>query len=849
MAKKSRKKVKRTEGPKPSPPGQQDILAWFKNHPTLSAFLLFLVLSFIFFYDVLFGGKIFWLPDAQSAAALTHALKKYFQQEHTIPQWIPYIFAGMPSFGSLIYTPLVYFPYVILNLITSILPVSGLLNHIIHYPFAALGVFLFLRRKNIQFWGSLFGGIVFMFTPYLIIMEVAGHGSQQMTAAYIPWIFYGLDRLLEKRNLVNFAVAALLIGLQLQRGHVQIVYYTWMGAGLYVLYQLILQWRQHRQIKEVLVSTVSVIGALFVGFGLASLLYLSIYEYLPYSIRGAGAGAGGGGGGVGFDYATQWSFHPKEMLTFLIPSFFGFGGQTYWGAMPFTDYPNYMGILALMFAFFAFFSPGKSTVSFFAFLAGLALLISFGRHFSPLYKILYNYLPFFNKFRVPAMILIMLQFSVAVLAGFGLQNCFDLEKNRSTLMKALRVLTIVVAVIAGIFLILMLFYDAFFNFMNNLYPQKYQPDIQQRLNQIRFDMLIKDMWLMVFFLGAGVALYWALLKNKIKPVVMGFTVCLLTIVDLWIVDYKLNNPVSAKAKDSYLKADETINFLKRDKELFRIFPLTPLFSENRWAAHEIQSIGGYHPAKIKLFQHFMDEMDLPNGFIQKYYRVESKNGDQSFKPLQVDEIPARIRQMHLMALSLLNVKYIVAPYDVPEPEFKVVATPQILYGGQYARIKIYKNTRYLPRAFFVDSVQVVANEQAVLEVLKSGQFNPAGLAILEEALPAQPESGGEAQVNIEKYHIHEIDLKVNTDRDKLLVLSEVYYPPAWRAYIDGKPTKIYKTDFLLRSVFVPAGEHEIKFRYQSPAFRLGIIITSISYILIIVLLALQKVKRAKKINL
>ena len=80
-------------------------------------------------------------------------------------------------------------------------------------------------------------------------------------------------------------------------------------------------------------------------------IYLPAMSYTPFSIRGMG-----GGGGTGLEYATQWSFSLGEMLTFLIPSFYGFGGATYWGSMPFTDYPNYMGIIVFAFAAHASFN-------------------------------------------------------------------------------------------------------------------------------------------------------------------------------------------------------------------------------------------------------------------------------------------------------------------------------------------------------------------------------------------------------------------------------------------------------------------------------------------------------------
>jgi hypothetical protein len=84
---------------------------------------------------------------------------------------------------------------------------------------------------------------------------------------------------------------------------------------------------------------------LILGLGMAMWIYLPALNYAPHSIRGAG-----GGGGTGFEYATAWSFSFGEMSTFFIPSYYGFGGATYWGNMPFTDYPNYMGIFIITLA-------------------------------------------------------------------------------------------------------------------------------------------------------------------------------------------------------------------------------------------------------------------------------------------------------------------------------------------------------------------------------------------------------------------------------------------------------------------------------------------------------------------
>ena len=111
----------------------------------------------------------------------------------------------------------------------------------------------------------------------------------------------------------------------------------------------------------------------------------------------------------------------KELATLVMPGALGFGSVTYWGSMPFTDYPNgYAGVLTLAFALFAALKlRSNPTVGLLSALALVALAMSFGRHLGPVYEMAYRWLPFFNKFRVPVMVVVLLHFSMAGLAGYG----------------------------------------------------------------------------------------------------------------------------------------------------------------------------------------------------------------------------------------------------------------------------------------------------------------------------------------------------------------------------------------------------------------------------------------------
>ena len=190
--------------------------------------------------------------------------------------------------------------------------------------------------------------------------------------------------------------------------------------------------------------------------------YLSILEYSKYSIRGSGSIAlqnqannasqtSTQSGGLDYDYATSWSFDPTEVLSFVVPSIYGFGNHTYKGALsqnqsmrlntyfgpqPFTDAPQYMGIAILILAAIGIWQNRKNSfVQYSVILILISLLISFGRN-SIFYDAMFNYFPYFNKFRIPSMILILIQIMMPILAGYGfksiLENDFD-EKCKKDL--------------------------------------------------------------------------------------------------------------------------------------------------------------------------------------------------------------------------------------------------------------------------------------------------------------------------------------------------------------------------------------------------------------------------------
>ena len=766
----------------------------------LSAFF-FAVVLLILFYQIIFFNNSFSTPDQVSASYTYYSLKKWFDNG-IYPLWNPYIFSGMPAFSALSFNLFVYLPMLLYYPFTLI-GIPGLIFTVFHYLIAGFGTFLLLRRWKLKPIPAFFGGLAYMIMPYLITMLVYGHGSQMMTAVYIPLVLWAVDRLLSKPNLFNVALVGLIMGIQLQRGHVQIAYYTWMLVGAYFIYFLILSLRKEN-LKEIFLKTTPYfIVALALAFCLSAVLYIPVHNYSKYSIRG------GSGGGTGFDYATMWSFHPKEMMTFLNPSYYGFGGVTYWGKMPFTDYPNYMGILVLLLALLSVFIKKRKITIFFITVGALGLLVAFGKYFF-LYKLFYKVLPYFNRFRVPAMILIVTQFCTAVLAGFGLNDLIEFMGNldNSAKKKIKKIILVGLGVLVVFAVYLLLFKDSFKSIMFAKYPANPQWNLQQvrYINNLRFNMVYRDFWFMISFVSGSLILSYLLLLKRVSLKAFALFIVVISFFDLYNVDARIIKPrVSPKVNVKNLR-DPACEFMASDSEVFRIFPVQNLFGDKHWGLFGLQSIGGYHPAKLKVYQDLIDNV--------------------GFKTMGI--------------LRMLNVKYLISPARFRDGNFEEVKISNTYLNGKMVPVGIYRLKNYLSRAFFVDSVRIIRDKKKIFSVLRNPDFDPREFAILEEN-PAQevfkPDS---TSVTVTKWGIHEMEFNVYTDKPSLLVISEIYYPNGWKAFIDGERTRIYKTNYVLRSVVVPSGKHTVRMVFKPRDIFWGLAISLISLAFIIVVMVVKR---------
>lgn len=836
MAKKKRKPVSL------KPAVQKSQLSLIKRYPILSIVLLLFILLIIFYHQIIFQNMTLLPPDTLASKSYRPFVEQAVE-EGVYPLWNPYIFSGMPSYASLSSAPYVnIFDTIInetLNLVRKIIPMNEFLRLLINYLFFGLFVFLLMRSLKVSTEASLFSAIAIMFIPQFIAFTAFGHNTKFLSIVLIPLIFWSVQHMLEKQNLLYFALTALIFGFQLLRAHVQVCYYTYLFIGIYFIFSAVVEFRATRKINTILKGFGLLAGTLILALLLSSVLYISVYEYSHYSIRGGGAT-----GGLDYDYASNWSFSPAEMITFIVPSFFGFGGATYWGTMPFTDYPLYMGIIVLFFAGLALVLKRDRFLIFFAIIALFSLIVSFGKYLPVLYGPMFELLPFFNKFRVPSMIHILLDISVVIMAGMGLHFLISLRESADP--KLLQQKSDAVRKYFYIFGSIGIAILLFIIIAKGMVIGWITHSGKIAESQLPYQMALKDTVVMLVLLGLSGFLTLYYLNKKLSSSLFASAMIFLVIVDLWLVNYKIIDPRPSVDEQEYFQKNDVVKFFETQSKPFRIYAAADVKPANWYMYYFIESITGYHAAKLKIYQEFLEESALDMSvrfpytgrpmpyFLSKYFTEALQNGKPEILRVPGASIPPERFQNDNKWLNMLNVKYLVSYYPIDDPRYPRRQT------------YVYQNPEALPRAFFVDEVKQISEKADIFNFMKSPQFDPAKTAVLEEApaFPIQADSAN--QVELVSYDIHNIKLTATVAAPALMVVSEIYYPAGWKAFVDGVETKIFKTNYILRSLFLQPGEHEIEFRFAPASFTLGLLISIATLIGLVFALALAIYKLKKK---
>ena len=734
----------------------------------------------------------------------------YIKLNHRIPMWDLYNFSGYPAMvskgaGSILYP---------LNFLNFILPyhLAHTVLFIINAFLAGLGMWLLLREYKLSDIPSFIGALTFMFAGQLITTTHGGHIGRSIAIIVLPFAFLFLHRGLERKSLFYFIIFGVFSGVMfLIAGQVQIDYWVMIAVFFYFLYEII------RRRKEIQLNGFFKLSGFFAIGGILIALILSV-KLLPPAFS---LGYGARGVARGYEYSTSWSLPASELFNLIAPHFSGILGN-YWGENYFKLDSRYFGILPLILFGLAFlYRKKRNIIRYFAWFTGITLLLALGKN-TPLFK-LYYLLPMANKFRGPSMFFFLTTFGVAVLSGFGAQVVMDLvrKKDHETERKAFIFLVSAAGIILLTAIIVSLGDVSVLQAMKSHFGNAWmgimgRGNVQQKifLMQQNFGNFKKSLWIssLLFIINGGLII--AVIKHKFDVKFAIPVLALVLIFDQWTVDRKYLSSVPAPSQ--YYSADDVTNYIKKDNGFFRVFPLNYENGKSGYFQyHEIQNISGMSPNPPKRYQEFI-----------------GAGKSVIFTPGNLMRYP------HL--LSMLNVKYIVGPRlpeDLTRYDDRVKAAVEdfrrfysnfnVMFAGR--EYQVLENKDFLPRASLVYNYTVFDSAEEALSIILSSEFKPGNIVLLEEK-PEVTLSEGNGEVNINKIIANEKVLNVKTDKAAFLIVRENYHSD-WKCYIDGKKEKIYRANYIFYGVFMPEGEHEVLFVYESGIFNLSLLLYLIGFII------------------
>lgn len=819
--------------------------------PYVAAVALFYVLAYMFTPQV-FSGKVVNQSDIASWRGMANEIITYNEShpDDDPALWTNSMFSGMPATTiSLKYDgDFLDIFYNAIHKLTGQRPPSYLL-------ISMVGAFLLFLAFGVNPWLSIVGAVAISFASYNMQIIQVGHNSKMVAIAFMPWVLAAVVYAYRKKGFLGAILFAFALSFQIKANHPQITYYLAiivLGYGFAELYNHIAEKKILKFLK------VSGLLLLLGGLGIASNInhLWPTYEYSKYTMRGGSELAKEQGKqqeGLDIGYATSWSYSPEETPNLFIPNFNGGssageldresatykalkgGGYQgadqiikqmplYWGPQPFTAGPMYLGAIMVFLFILALFLIGGAVKWWALGVTLLAVLLSWGSNFLPLTEFFFKYIPMYNKFRTVSMVLVILQILVPLMGVLVIEKLmkseFSAKKFKTGMISAL-VLT------AGFALLAMIFPSVAGSFTSpadaNLPEQ-----IRATLAEDRASLLSADAFRSVLYILAAAAVLWfafgrreASSKNrvlspaKLKYLVYG-GIGILVLADMWGAGKRYLNDshfIKNREFEQQYALRPVDNIILEDKDPnYRVLDISiNTFNDSHISYHH-KTIGGYSPAKLQRYQDMIDYHIMPE--MQKIASSLS-----SVKTLEEAQI--MVDNTETPVLNMLNSKYIVIGAQ----------NPPLL------------NNRAMGNCWFVDSIAWVANN--LDEINTISDVNLSNTAVVSEEfrslageITTADAPAFEDVIKLTNYSPNKLTYQCETTSDRVAVFSEVWYPAGWIATIDGKPAEIFRANYTLRALKVPAGSKVIEMEFRPDSYYKGATYSRIASGALLILLAL-----------
>lgn len=773
----------------------------------------------------------------------------YKERTGHFPLWINNAFGGMPAYTIAMDTD----TWVSYSLLDKILTL-GLPEPFSFFFISCLCFYFLAMVFKVNSFVAILAAVGYTYCSSNIILLLSGHITQMLAIAYAPAVVASFILILKKRYLLGISLLSFFIASQFGTQHLQIIYYTLISLFILGVFYVIKMVKEDK-LKEAMISLSFALLSISIGYGACAVLNIPLQDYSKETIRTGRTELRKkvSSNGLNKDYAFKWSYGIGETLTLAIPDMYGAGigstqinskskfveksteyigatqdqlvqignAYTYWGPQPFTNGAFYIGIIIIILCIVGFFIVTDWEKKWIITTAIIGLILAWGSNLSSINSLLFEYLPLYNKFRSPSMALFLVQLVLPLMAAITL-NTILVDKNIIDKIKLNK--KKLLYIIGGLVILFLGSYyfstfkskndkqlrDNFYSsVINRIQPeQRKDPTVQSQvygasreiinsLVEDRKDMAFSDIVRSIFFISLIVIALWLYKNGKISKHVLVGSIIILSCYDILNVtsryiktdDSGIVNEEQPTNLDKIIMSDTT--------KSFRVLDLSTNTFESAHGSNYYNSIGGYCPAKLGLYQ---------------------------------DLIDSQLIKGNVKVFNMLNTKYFILP------------------NKSTGMINLQSNPSAFGPCWFVKSIGYVGNGNEEMRALDSNSTKDIAIVQYKVAHNINIDYDSLDKINLVSNSNDTIVYRTSTKHPEFATFSEIYYDRGWNVYIDNKKSKYIRVDYLLRGMQVPVGNHTIKFVFEPKSYKIGFYISIIFNIIIYLLLVLTILVETKIIN-
>ncbi len=802
-----------------------------KYLPYAAAVVIFTVLACVYCAPV-FQGKELYAGDNIRFKEAVHESAKFHEETGDYTWWTGSMFAGMPNYQ-------VGGGYYKSNNLMK--PILKLLHpsHNTRLPMVLMlyfcCFFILFRSTGVEKWLSIVGALAAGFSSYYFIIEPAGHHTKAWSIALMSVVIAGFIYIFKHKRYGLGASLTMIFTAAGFSPHPQMAYYEFMLIGILFLAELFIHIREKRY-KDLVLGTAVFALSVGIGFGTGCSNIFTNSEYVKETMRGGHSDLNSdenakASKGLSLEYVTAWSYGIDESLTFLIPGYMGNASgydvgtdselyrrltakgvsksdarnfcqyaPTYWGEQPFTSGPVYAGA-AVCFLFILGLLLVKGPYKWALLAATLfSFMLSWGKNFMWLTELFYNWFPLYNKFRSVSSILIVAEITVPLLGFLAVKEIMDGKTEKKEINRSIY---IAAGITGGICLILALFGGSMFSFISSN-DKSIQDWVLPAIVAQRASILRSDSFRSFVFIALAAGTIWLFANDKLKKEWMTAVLGVLIVADMWPVDKRFFNDSNFIQHNQISNTFTTLPYEKAimaDKDPhFRVLNLTTSTFKDSRTSYNLKSLGGYSAAKLRRYQ---------------------------------DIIDVYLSKVNIGVISMLNGKYIIT-------------------SGEDGNATPMRNPAALGNAWYVKSLIVASTPKEECDAL--GTADLANTIIVGDDYRKYVDNfkpaGEGSSIKLTSYAPDVLTYQSVSPADGTVVFSEIFYPYGWKAYIDGKPAEIFRANYLLRAMNIPAGKHDIRMEFRPDSVRKGNTVASIfiviMYAIILGLIAETLIRRGRQ---